>query len=198
MASSRIRALRNVSNRMTRTEARIGYLERRPSPKRLAENSVTAEALAPGAVSGVSIPDGSILNEKMDLYWSDYAPSLSGTGWALGDGTLDAAYCLEGTLIHFRSTITAGTTTTFGSASPIISLPYDYLSGVGSAWGMVCSFYDSSASLLYLGIPSSSSVSSITCNAIGTAGVQTTVTSTVPFTWATGDEIRLAGTYELG
>jgi hypothetical protein len=50
---------------------------------------------------------------------------------------------------------------------------------------------------VYLLYPSQASTTGVRCNVIGASGASVALTSTVPFTWVTGDMLVLAGTYEI-
>lgn len=55
--------------------------------------------------------------------WTANTPTISGTGWALGNGTITGRYRNNDKTVRYRGTINAGSTTTFGSAQLFISLP---------------------------------------------------------------------------
>lgn len=77
MASNRIRALRNVSNRLTRIQARLGYLDRRPAPRRLADNfiftnniqrvAIVEPLVAPDAITNEKLTDDSVQTDEIEL-----------------------------------------------------------------------------------------------------------------------------------
>ena len=86
---------------------------------------------------------------------------------------------------------------TAGSAALTFDLPVNGQTTISPNY-MAVQFLDSSASQGYLGIGSLTSTG-VSVFAIGTGGTYATVTSAiagVPFTWATGDEVRVNGTYE--
>jgi len=51
--------------------------------------------------------------------WTAYTPTLGGTGWAIGDGTVLGAYCQIGKVVFFRASVTFGSTSTFGAVWPV-------------------------------------------------------------------------------
>lgn len=212
MASNRIRSLRSVATRLTRVDSRVAYLERRPPATRLGDFVVAEQNLAPGAVATASIADGSIVGAKINQTttivvdtidannfilpgWTVYTPSLGGTGWSVGNGTLTGSHIDLGSTIIFWARLTAGSTTSYGSVSPTLSLPLPTTNS-GVPWPISCNFLDASTALRWTGVPSYSSTSIVVCNAIGSNGVQTAAISTYPFTFTTSDEIHLYGTYE--
>jgi hypothetical protein len=129
--------------------------------------------------------------------WTAYTPTLSGTGWALGDGTLTGNYCQIGKTVHFRFFLTFGSTSTFGaSADLLITLPSAMTANAQSIANFKTAFRDASASQVYEGATVAGSSTAVVPMQIGTIGALTAVRSTVPFTWATSDYIRVHGTYE--
>lgn len=128
--------------------------------------------------------------------WTSYTPTLSGTGWALGNGTSFARYCQIGKTVHFRAEFTFGSTSTFGAAgNPICTLPVAAKNSAAiENWRAM--YVDTSAGAFYDGVlrwPSSTTVSAWSP---GTNGLFNAVSSTVPFAWASGDGLRFFGTYE--
>ena len=129
--------------------------------------------------------------------WTSYTPTLSGTGWALGDGTLTGSYCQIGKIVHFRLFLSFGSTSTFGaSADLLITLPLAMTGNAQSIASFKTAFRDASASQVYEGTTLAGSSTTVVPAQIGTIGALTAIRSTVPFTWATSDYIRVHGTYE--
>jgi hypothetical protein len=56
--------------------------------------------------------------------WTAYTPTLAGTGWALGNGTLNGHYSRIGSTVQFRAQLVIGSSTAGPSASPRIGLPF--------------------------------------------------------------------------
>lgn len=65
MASNRIRALRNVSNRLTRVQSRLGYLDRRPAPRRLADNFIFTNNIRRLAIVNPLVASDAIENDNL-------------------------------------------------------------------------------------------------------------------------------------
>jgi hypothetical protein len=143
--------------------------------------------------------EGYILNGTGAAYVS-YTPTLAGTGWAIGDGTRTGAYSQIGKTVNFRVKITFGGTSTFGAASrPTITLPVTASSGGADAdFITTIAFVDSSAGARYSGSCdfTTTTVDLFAWKADGTWVFAAPVVAASPFTWATGDSIIVAGTYE--
>lgn len=130
--------------------------------------------------------------------WTAYTPTLSGTGWAIGNGTANGFYCQIGKMVFFRVGITFGSTSTFGaSASPLVSLPITEDSASPRSFTMWAQGADTSAGQLYLfNAFRGGTAANVEVQTIGTNGLGAAVTATVPFTWASTDLLRLSGTYQ--
>lgn len=131
--------------------------------------------------------------------WTSYTPTLAGTGWSLGDGSLTGAYCQLGRAIHFWAKFTFGSTSTAGSAIATISPPQNVKNyGTDTMPGpMQGVLYDASVGLTYLVTPRASNTSGIAFRTLydATGRMQNIINGT-PITFATGDIIAVAGTYE--
>lgn len=131
--------------------------------------------------------------------WTDYTPSVSGSGSALGNGTTTGSYVKIGRTVIAKGKMVFGSTSTMGTAFNI-TLPAsantdDLLLGCGVIGNV--GYFDSSSSLVYAGVAriESSSVLRLIC----INGYQEVAPSaTIPFgaAWATGDTISWQVTYE--
>lgn len=126
--------------------------------------------------------------------WAAFSPTWSGSTGSpsLGNGTISAAYSVSGKNVNFRINLTWGSTTAAGSGAYGFTLPFAPVND--TACGAV--LVDSSATLRWSAtawINAGSGVFRLlpALNA-GSAGVA----GTVPFTFATGDQIIIGGTYE--
>ena len=134
------------------------------------------------------------------LAWQAYTPVLSGTGWAIGNGTRTGYYVKLGKIVHFQIRIVFGSTSTFGAgARPELTLPVTAAT-VSSNIDFVTNvaYFDNSASSRYLG-GCDFTTTTVDLFSWGSAAAYVTsfgTTSTVPFTWASTDVIYVAGTYE--
>ncbi len=132
--------------------------------------------------------------------WTAYTPTLSGTGWAVGNGTLSGGYWQVGKRVDFRIDFLFGSTTTKGaSASPVLTLPVTMKSGSEAAifnaglWVKASSLYFGFA---HIDTTTYGAVSVYLQNTSGTASLFNQVTSTTPASWTTNDIISVHGTYE--
>ena len=112
------------------------------------------------------------------------------TNPALNNGTLTGAYDLVAGLCTYSVSLTVGSTTTFGSGDWSFSTPFAAAAtSVGSVWVL------DSGTAYYIGTcVISTGGSAIFCYANGAASGYR---STVPMTWATGDQLQLTITYPV-
>lgn len=122
-----------------------------------------------------------------------YTPAWTATGTApaLGNGTLSGSYYQIGKLVVCRIALTMGSTTTFGTGTYLFSLPVNQVASIHT--GTVYA-NDLSAVAVYFGFALYNAASTILC---GTpAQPSPAYTPTVPFTWASGDDLRIDYIYE--
>lgn len=124
--------------------------------------------------------------------WVAYTPSLAGTGWALGNGTLTGRYTRIQDTIIFQARLVIGSTTTKGSGQLNIGLPSSVRDLVGYYLAQ-CIVHDISPNAWFPGtaIMAQNAAAAALFSAAGAA-----VNSTAPITFATGDEVFVTGTYE--
>jgi hypothetical protein len=127
--------------------------------------------------------------------WTAYTPTLGGTGWAIGNGTVVGAYCQIGKVVAFYARFILGSTSTAGGSALTISLPVT-ANGTQMNGGLTVMTTDASAASRYLGSVEWINTTSIGPRSIGTGGVIAGFTTTAPFTWATSDQIEITGTYQ--
>ena len=128
--------------------------------------------------------------------WTAWTPTVGGTGWAIGNGVTEAAYCQIGNTVHFRIRVEWGTTSTFGAAAALtLQLPFAPRSGTLGLTGRAAGWAeDVSASQRF---PIECQVGSTTTLTVRHASSPFALTSsTVPFAWASTDSVNLVGTYE--
>lgn len=127
--------------------------------------------------------------------WRSYTPTL--TNITLGNGSVAAAYTQIGKTISFRILITFGSTSAMGS-SPFISLPVNaaaaYASGFSSVG--VCDCLNAGVAAFGGQCRLDTGTDIYPYPANGAGGQLVALSSTVPFTWGTGDQLTLTGTYE--
>jgi hypothetical protein len=130
--------------------------------------------------------------------WQAYTPtwSASGTAPALGNGALLGRYMQAGKLVHFRITLTMGATTTYGTGQWRFTLPVAPASSARQSFVLDC--LDTGAASWTGSAAWISSLSALACSAPATTAgaADRTVGPTVPFTWGSGDQLTIVGTYE--
>lgn len=130
--------------------------------------------------------------DVVNTAWTAYTPTWTGstTNPALGNGTVSAAYKRIGKTVFFRIHYTFGSTTNFGGGAYAWTLPVTAIED--SAGSIVC--VDSSAAQRW---PGSAWISgTVITRALAGAGGHAGISSSIPFTWDTGDELILGGCYE--
>jgi len=120
------------------------------------------------------------------------------TNLTVGNGTLTANYAQAGKLVVFQLQLVLGTTSSVGS-SPHFTLPVASIAVPKNTPNGVCRYLDSSAAVAFQGI-AQIITSSLVCrlfalDASGTYLANANVTATVPFAWASSDEIEVSGYY---
>lgn len=133
-------------------------------------------------------PSGGILQSEA---WSTWTPTIQGTGWALGNATINAQYRQTGRTVHFFVVITWGTTSTFGTGGLTVSLP---VSSPGNTIGILNAATLHSGVRFILDAFFPAGGAGIAVYQRGGTGQVAAVTSTVPFTWASGDQLSISGT----
>lgn len=121
--------------------------------------------------------------------WTSYTPTLN--NWTIGNGTLSGRYMQAGKLVHFSISLVLGSTTgTTGSLG--FALPVSPALGTGLPVGQA-QLLDTSGSArrIYAAVWDSSISACQPRDATYTA-----VSSAAPWTWATGDQVLINGTYE--
>jgi len=123
--------------------------------------------------------------------WDTYTPTLGGTGWAVGSGTLEGFWrLLDAHTATFEVVFTLGTT--LGTAGLTVSLPTP---GVRATVGMNQLVQGSTR---YGGVANLTTASAIPQFGPATAGgADRSMTSSVPTALAAGNVLTIAGTYEI-
>jgi len=126
--------------------------------------------------------------------WKTWAPVLSG-GFSNGNGVWDAKYIQIGKTVHFKAFFTAGTTSTFGAG---LTLSFPIAARVGTTANLVTGYFaKGTARHPFTVITSTTTGMTLGAQTAGGTYVQTTnMTAIIPFTWASGSTIQIAGTYE--
>lgn len=168
----------------------------------------------PGRLSFYTTADGSAsLSERMKIdnaglitgtgtslgAWTAYTPTLGGTGWAIGNGSVEGHYCQIGKTVFFTASISFGSTSTFGAGQLTFTAPINHGSNQMTGRQVLAQGYDASTGKFYMlqgHGTSTAGTFGLRSIASGTAGEMGSLTSTAPITWANGDIIRIHGFYE--
>lgn len=130
--------------------------------------------------------------------WTTWTPTL--TNLTLGNGTVTARYCQIGKVVHFRFWFKLGSTSAVGSL-PTFSLPVTTaaLLAASSREPIGLASYDRPGTAHYFGrthLVDTDTANLFVGRASGTYEDAVGLSSTVPLTWTTNDEISVQGTYE--
>jgi hypothetical protein len=136
---------------------------------------------------------------KYEGNWISFTPTW--TGLTVGNASVEAKYLKIGGLIHFKIRLGWGSTTSISSRVfvtwPIAPISTNAAqsantvvqfedSGVGPTQGMVLNSLSTTSTMTLFSMTSS-----------GSFVAAADLSSTAPFTWATGDQIYIAGFYEV-
>ena len=127
--------------------------------------------------------------------WTTWTPSY--VNLTIGNGTVVAVYKKIGRTIHFRYKLTLGSTSSIGSA-PTISLPVN-LNSIDSIINSSGYCSPGGSDNYITARNNTDGVTSFRPAALGAGGAYATlsnITATTPGTWATGNILQLAGSYE--
>lgn len=129
------------------------------------------------------------------LAWTAYTPTF--TNFTLGNGSIGFAYAQLGKIMLIRGGMTLGTTSSF-SGTISISLPVNSLAVSGNPLVGSVRLTDVATQNYYgfVQIATASTIQLIALNASTTWLTGSTVNTTTPFTWGTGDDIRFFLTYQ--
>lgn len=128
--------------------------------------------------------------------WEAYTPTW--TNITVGNGTQDFRYCRINKMVLVQGSLTFGSTTSVTAATPRLSLPFT-ASRSGTLPIGQANLFDFSADVGFLGFILSIDTTNayLYCwNSAGTYLTTAAITSTVPYTWATSDAIRVNFSYE--
>ena len=140
----------------------------------------------PTGVTGATGPTG------VGAAWQSYTPAF--TNLSVGNGTLDGRYAQDNKTIHFRVSLTWGSTTSATPGTAIrVSLPVTAASGRY----IVSAYYLDSGIRNWCAVGVIGDVSSTDVNLMSPDNVSSgSVSSTAPFTWGTADVMVVSGSYE--
>lgn len=123
--------------------------------------------------------------------WTSYVPTWGASSApSLGNGTLTGSYAKVGKLVNVRIALTIGSTTTMGSGRWTFSLPF----APAAQQCLAAVSEDASATTRYGGGAWITPGTGVFAVAMGSGS--NGASSTVPFTWANGDQLYISGSYE--
>lgn len=129
--------------------------------------------------------------------WTTFTPTFTsigaGTDWVIGNATTSCAYLRVGRALFFRVQVTWGSTTTFGTKALGMSLPLAAIaySGVNHVLGQ-SNMYDTSAANNFAGTVAYRGQTEVQFTQTGVSATYVAnglVTSTLPMTWASSDQL---------
>jgi hypothetical protein len=127
-----------------------------------------------------------------DEAWTAFVPSW--TNLTVGSGTNTGYYKQIGKTVFLRLLLTFAADTSIGGAV-LVALPVTAINyGAAVQIGQVL-LYDTNVNLRYSGVIRSDS-SIMVQKTDGTYAILEYLSSSVPFTWTTSDQIRITGCYE--
>lgn len=150
--------------------------------------------------------DGNLLSDtfasKGDITtngaWTSYTPTIYGGSSALGNGTLTTAWVQVGDIVFHRGILILGSTTVIDSGF-----------GLGVPVAPTVTSSDPAGTVRYLETGVATFAGNATWGSsgatviwrpmrfiVGTDGKDAAISSSTPFTWGTGDQIRFAFFYE--
>lgn len=161
---------------------------------------VSTDLVKDGAVAIESLGDAIDASVGSGLLtWTTYTPTLSGTGWVKGSGTITGRYVQLGKIVmaEIVYVFNTGTGGTAGTGAPTVSLPIAANTTITPNPAQV-TVLDTSTGALYMGQGSigSTGVTGLVGLASGTYTQLTSIAAGVPMVWANGDEIRWNIHYE--
>jgi hypothetical protein len=124
--------------------------------------------------------------------WTSYAVTLG--AWTAGNGTTYGYYQRVQKTVRFKCGFTFGSTSAAAASSPTLTLPVACgTTGEPCITGRVID----NGTNYYKPFPVLASTTTVGLYLPGTNGVWVTPSTTVPFTWTTGDSFHFAGSYEV-
>lgn len=128
--------------------------------------------------------------------WTTYTPvwTASTTNPVLGNGTLTGAWVQFGKTVHFRATLTPGSTTTYGAGAYSISIPT-----TPAAFEQLCTLvFAKSTTNIFSGVGRISASTATVTRSLFVQNVATAAgwTPTVPAVLASGNVVTITGTYQ--
>jgi hypothetical protein len=131
------------------------------------------------------------------LAWTAYTPTF--TNLTVGNGTLNFAYAKLGKTVFVRGIFTFGSTSSVTGTGVNMSLPFatNAVYAINHPFGDVAMLKPGVISSVAIGAyVTSTTVALRPLDASSTYLAMSNMSSTVPFTWATSDNVKIIFTYE--
>lgn len=150
---------------------------------------------------GVTDSSGLLITGGITIFsdpaWTTYTPTWTAatTNPVLGNGTITGRYRKIGRTVHMQIDLTMGSTTTYGTGAWSLTLPVAAGASTGSRIG-VAQALGASRFPGQVVISAGATATSPFFPATSAVSNLSSATSTVPITWATGNELRITATYE--
>ena len=128
--------------------------------------------------------------------WTAWSPTY--TNLTIGNGTVTARYTQAGRITYVYWGLVWGSTTSIAGSVKVSNFPVTMFSS-RMVYGQTAEFFDASAGTTVGGVLGFDTTTSVSLYVDGTAGTYRTaavLSSTVPFTWTTSDEMTFMATYE--
>lgn len=152
---------------------------------------------------GTGMADSSITPRKLlagtgtSWVWQDWTPTW--TNLTIGNATVVAKYIQIGKTVHFKLSVTLGSSSSVGTA-PLFSLPVNAATDINAFPAPIgIGVLVDTGTANYLGLIHHGGTNRgrfSVGNAAGTYLAENAPTATVPFTWTTSDVLHAIGTYE--
>lgn len=140
------------------------------------------------------------LSKLASVAWTSYTPTWTATtaNPAIGNGTITGRYIKIGRLVRYAWKITAGSTTTFGTGNYNVSLPLTNATNSVAFYNTGVAVHSGSVYTMSSRVLSASQVDELFVHRpiTGTHTEFQAVSSTIPFTFASGDTLEVTGCYE--
>lgn len=131
--------------------------------------------------------------------WQSYTPTWAAatTNPSIGNGSVAGRYIQAGNLIIFSATITAGSTTNFGSGAWTLTAPVP-ATALPRIFQGIANDADGGLYPVYGILQADSTTFDLRRNPTTAGSFLQAVQAGQPFTWASGDQFNISGTYEAG
>jgi hypothetical protein len=138
--------------------------------------------------------------------WASYTPTFKSTGagtdWALGNATVQGKFTRVGRIVHGFVSVLFGSTSVYGTKNlvldtlPIIAAATNEPLIIGALRAEDVSLSNAVSGIIAKQAAASDDGSLTVNTTPGSYVLGAAITSTVPFTWATGDKLYMTFNYE--